>query len=119
MNILSTINKDDTQRTQRLIRKIVRRKNICYYLQLNETIKNIYSTTKNYKKENTDYLKSVIIEHPKTPRKGSKAIRQSQKVSKVRGTCKNSVRLLYSEAKKCLDAKITKRYHACRNFEFL
>ena len=74
---------------------------------------------KTIKKSNTVYLKSVTIEHPKTPRKGSKAIRQSQKVSKVRGTCKNSVRLLYSEAKKCLDAKITKRYHACQNFEFL
>ena len=45
-------------------------------------------------------MKSVIIEHPKTSHKLSKAIRQAEEVSQVRGTGKNSDSPLYGEIKK-------------------
>ena len=44
-------------------------------------------------------VKSVILEHPKTSLKLSKAIRQTEKVSQV-GAGKNSDSPLYSETKK-------------------
>ena len=50
-------------------------------------------------------VKSVILEHPKTSLKLSKAIRQTEKVSQV-GAGKNSDSPLYSQTKKsenCFD----------------
>ena len=45
-------------------------------------------------------MKSVVIEHPKTSRKLSKAIKQAEKVSQANGASKNCGGALYSETKK-------------------
>ena len=57
-------------------------------------------------------MKSVVIEHPKTSRKLSKAIKQAEKVSQASGASKNCGSALYSETKKSqnfLDEKKCKK----------
>ena len=67
-------------------------------------------------------IKPVIIEHPRTLYKLSKAIRQAEKVSEVSGTGKTSDSPLYSEMKKvkffCMkkNAKIRKQFQCYKGY---
>ena len=72
--------------------------------KISQTIKNNYSTTKNFTKPIfTQFFidtKPIFIEHPKTMCKFSKAIRQDENVSQVSSADKNTSSFLYSETKK-------------------
>ena len=77
---------------------------------------------KAFEHPNIPDIKLVTIEHPKTSRKLSKTIRQTEKVSQASSANKNSVNPLYSETKKTENflnknnVKITKRSHAFKGY---